>query len=75
VPPPARWRYEAIKEATVQNNPYVAIELWKDAMRRAERAAELERMLPKRERRHLPTVRFAFPTIRRRARLATPHGC
>ena len=56
-------------------DPNLAITIYKDTMRRAERAAEVQRMLPKRERRGLPHLRFAFPTIRRRTRLATPNGC
>jgi hypothetical protein len=56
-------------------DPNLAMAIYRDTMKRAERAAELERMLPKRERRRLPHVHIAFPTIRRRARVATPHGC
>jgi hypothetical protein len=56
-------------------DPNLSIAIYKDTMRRAERAAELQRMLPERERRRLPHVHFAFPTIRKRARVATPHGC
>jgi len=56
-------------------DPNLAMSIYKDTMRRAERAAELQRMLPKRERRGLPHLHFTFPTLRRRTRLATPHGC
>jgi hypothetical protein len=56
-------------------DPNLAITQWKETMRQAERRAELQRMLPPRERRRRPHIHVAFPTIRRRTRLATPHGC
>jgi len=52
------------------NNGDLAYTLWREEMERAERAAELRRMLPKRERRHFPGIH-----LRRRARLAAPDGC
>jgi hypothetical protein len=50
------------------NNGELAYAIWRDEMARAERAAELQRMLPPRERRHLPG-------ILRRNRTAERHGC
>ena len=59
-----------MKEADLYNNGDLAYTLWREEMERAERAAELQRMLPKRERRHFPGIH-----LRRRARLAAPDGC
>jgi len=50
------------------SNGDLAYTLWREEMERAERAAELRRMLPPRERRRLPG-------ILRRNRPAEPNGC
>lgn len=69
----------AMKEVSVHSNLYLtydlADELRRDAMARAEQAAELQRVLPNGERRHLPGIHFHVPGIRRRARLAASNGC
>jgi hypothetical protein len=57
------------------NNGDLAYTLWKEEMERAERAAELQRMLPRRERRRFPAIHLTVPGIRRRTRFAAPHGC
>ena len=50
------------------NNGDLAYTMWREEMERAERAAELRRILPPRERWHLPG-------ILRRNRTSEPSGC
>jgi hypothetical protein len=57
------------------NNLYVVYDLWREDMKRAERAAELERMLPRSERRRFQGLHLRLPSLRRRTRLAPRHGC